>query len=236
MRKQKATVWCDRAQHEDPRILAAQRAAKMRAAMEVAGGSHRYSTSSNNASQSTGIRSKIRHHGAPKASTYTGQANLAGAGVPMRLSASEVDENDSDEETGDSKYVGHHRRNGSATPSMGSGRNPGGYMQSSNSSTPRSGHSPDESMGNLAEDETPTPNEYNMNASDYLQAGGSGSDDGSQAEASFGRLSGLPQSTGGRQEMDQKTAEELRRRGSVDDRSMTMSGVKLFIANPDLSD
>ncbi|KAI7346988.1 hypothetical protein KC336_g22780, partial [Hortaea werneckii] len=27
MRKQKATVWCDRAQHEDPRILAAQRQA-----------------------------------------------------------------------------------------------------------------------------------------------------------------------------------------------------------------
>jgi len=40
MRKQKATVWCDRAQYEDPRMLAAQRQAKARAAQEVAGGSH----------------------------------------------------------------------------------------------------------------------------------------------------------------------------------------------------
>ena len=33
-----------------------------------------------------------------------------------------------------------------------------------------------------------------------------------------------------------KKAEELRRRGSVDDRTMTMSGVRLFVANPDLDD
>src|SRR6266536_3312564 len=38
MRKQKATVWCDRAQYEDPRLLAAQKAAKLRAAIEVSGG------------------------------------------------------------------------------------------------------------------------------------------------------------------------------------------------------
>ena len=232
MRKQKATVWCDRAQHEDPHILAKQRAMKMKAAMEVAGGSHRFSTSSNNAPQSTGIRSKIRYHGAPKASTYTGQANLSGAGVPMRLSASEVDENDSDEEQ-DSKYMNYHRRNGSRGSSMGSGQHPANYLHSGNGSTPQSGHSPVGSMGDLAEEETPVPNEYNMNAGDYLQAGGS--DDGTLAEQSFGGLSGLPQSTGN-PEQDRKTAEELRRRGSVDDRSMTMTGVKLFIANPDLSD
>ena len=230
MRKQKATVWCDRAQHEDPNLLAKQRKEKMKAAMAVAGSSHRFSSSSNTAAQSTGIRSKIRHHGAPKASTYTGHANLAGAGVPVRLSASEVDENNSDEE--DSKYMDYHRRNGSGRWSMESGQNPRDYVDASNTSTPRSGHSPVGSMGNVAEeDETPMQNEYNTNAGDYLQAGGS--DDDSQAEQSFGRLSGLPQSTGG-PAMDKKTAEELRRRGSVDDRSMSMTGTKLFIANPDL--
>lgn len=229
MRKQKATVWCDRAQAEDPRILAAQRAAKTRAAMEVAGGSHRISTSSNAAPTSSGIRSKIRHHGAPKASTYTGQANLAGAGVPMRLSASEVDEDDSDEE--DSKYVSHyHMRNGSRNSSMGSNQQRGGmYTGSGNNSTPGSGRSPEGTMGNLADEETPVPNAQNLNASDYMSAGGG---DGEEAEASYGSLSGLPQRTG-EPEKERKTAEELRRRGSVDDRSMTMTGTRLFIANPD---
>lgn len=228
MRKQKATVWCDRAQAEDPRILAAQRAAKMRAAMEVAGGSHRFSTSSN-AAPSAGIRSKIRHHGAPKATAYTGQANLAGAAVPMRLSASEVDENDSDEE--DSKYVSHyHMRNSSRNSSMGnSGRGLNYQTGSGNNSTPRSGHSPSDSMGNLPEEETPVPTDQNLSASDYFSAANV---DDEQAEQSYGSLSNLPQRTGD-PEQDRKTAEELRRRGSVDDRSMTMTGTRLFIANPD---
>jgi hypothetical protein len=33
-----------------------------------------------------------------------------------------------------------------------------------------------------------------------------------------------------------KDPDELRRRGSVDERNMTMTGVRLFVANPDLSD
>jgi hypothetical protein len=123
MRKQKATVWCDRAQLEDPRILAAQRQAKMRAVAEVAGGNnHAHArVSSSSAGMVGGVRSKIRHHGAPKASAYSG-ANLAGAvGVPMRLSASEVDENDSDD---DQSSTGHryHSRTGSGRSSLGSGR------------------------------------------------------------------------------------------------------------------
>ncbi|KAF8469452.1 hypothetical protein BDZ91DRAFT_52380 [Kalaharituber pfeilii] len=40
LRKQKATVWCERAQMEDPRMIAAQRAAKVRATMEVTGASY----------------------------------------------------------------------------------------------------------------------------------------------------------------------------------------------------
>ncbi|KAG9766073.1 hypothetical protein KCU73_g64, partial [Aureobasidium melanogenum] len=84
MRKQKATVWCDRAQLEDPRMLAQQRAAKMRAQMEVVGG---VSATGNNRSSgsSGGIASKIRHHGAVKASAYSAAGNLSGAGVPMPL-------------------------------------------------------------------------------------------------------------------------------------------------------
>lgn len=238
MRKQKATVWCDRAQHEDPRILAAQRQAKMRAATEVAGGAHRAPQSSRTNTGTGmvgGVRSKIRHHGAPKASTYHA-ANLSGAGVPMRLSASEVDEGDSDEEP---RY---HQRNGSGRSSLGSGHrnqsllasNSRGYM---NGSTPPSGHSPPEGMGDLAEEETPTLNQYGGQSDDYFaQAGGQGGSGSSgETEARFGGIGGLPMQRA-RAESEKKTSEELRRRGSVDDRTMTMSAGRLFVANPDLSD
>ena len=210
--------------------------------MEVAGGSHRFSTSSNAATNSSsgGIRSKIRHHGVTKASTYTGQANLAGAGVPMRLSATEVDEGDSDEE--DSKYVSHyynggsgHGRNGSRNSSLGSAQHRTNTYASTGNSTPGSGPSPEGTMGNLAEEETPVPNAQNLNAGDYLSAGadrGSGGyQDGEADEAGYGSLPGLPQRT--ETQKEKLTAEELRRRGSVDERTMTMTGTRLFIANPD---
>ncbi|KAK0356768.1 hypothetical protein LTR91_007596 [Friedmanniomyces endolithicus] len=249
MRKQKATVWCDRAQHEDPRILAAQRSAKMRAAMEVAGGHHNASlagrTSTSSSGMVGGVRSKIRHHGAPKASTYTGGPNLGGAGVPMRLSASEVDEGDSDEEPGSAHVNKYHSRTGSGRSSLGSGHRgqSGTYLTSgrgySNGSTPPSGHSPVESMGDLLEEETPVPNsQYSSQSTDYFQQSGGqgGSGSSGEQEQQFGGVSKLPEKSSNRLEANRKTSEELRRRGSVDDRTMTMGGGRLFVANPDLSD
>ncbi|KAK1963367.1 hypothetical protein LZ32DRAFT_514718, partial [Colletotrichum eremochloae] len=77
LRKQKATVWCDRAQYEDPRLLAQQRAAKMRATLEVIGGQRTASGLSSSAARtSTGISAtgkvaaKIRHHGKPAVVGY----------------------------------------------------------------------------------------------------------------------------------------------------------------------
>ena len=94
MRKQKATVWCDRAQYEDPRIQAQQRQARMRANIEVAGGKNAPARGpSGSSSMAAGVRSKVRHHGAPKATLYA-PTTYTGTGVPMRLSASEVDEGD----------------------------------------------------------------------------------------------------------------------------------------------
>ena len=233
MRKQKATVWCDRAQSEDPRILIAQRAAKARAASEVAGGSYRTSTSSGQPQASSGIRSKIRHHGAPKAAAYTG-TYISSAGVPMRLSASEVDENDSDEE--DSRYMNYHRRNGSGRSSMGSRNN--SYMNSrptglSNGSTPPSGNGQSPTEG-ILEEETPMPSQ--LQGDDYFkQTGGHGGTPGSEDEKRFGGLGGLPQRELTAEEQ-MKRNDDLRRRGSVDDRTMTLSTGRLFVANPDLSD
>ena len=125
---------------------------------------------------------------------------------------------------------------------MGSGQveRTSGYLNSSsalrysNGSTPPNGHSPVGSMGDLQEEETPVPNDYQASQNDYFdQAGGSGGSDDSPttAEQSFG---GVPHRT--RPEAERRTSEELRRRGSVDDRTMTMSTGRLFVANPDLSD
>ncbi|KAF2192005.1 hypothetical protein K469DRAFT_346146 [Zopfia rhizophila CBS 207.26] len=246
MRKQKATVWCDRAQYEDPRILAQQRQARMRANMEVAGGPHHAPprNASGGSSVAAGVRSKIRHHGAPKASLYA-PANLAGTGVPMRLSASEVDEGDS-EDNGSIGYGAgggpYHHRSGSGRSSQGSGRhvayaNPQGRLSSN--STPPSGHnsSPSEGMADLMEEETPVP-AYNT-STDYFEhtktglSGGSGS----SGERNFGDVGQMsaPQ-TLPKIEQNKKKSDELHRRGSVDERTMTMGNTRLFIANPDLSD
>lgn len=234
MRKQKATVWCDRAQHEDPRILAAQRQAKMRATMEVAGsqqgaGSMRTSTSSSGIAG--GMRSKIRHHGAVKASAYNAVAH-SGAGVPMRLSATEVEEGDSDEEP---RY---HQRSGSGRSSLGSGQRIQSQLQRgySNNSTP-SANAHSGGAGSPYEQQTPTPNSYGAQSDDYFrQAGGhGGSGSSGEAESQFGRAAGLPVQHA-RSDSEKKTSEELRRRGSVDDRAMTMNAGRLFVANPDLSD
>jgi hypothetical protein len=92
-------------------------------------------------------------------------------------------------------------------------------------------------MGDLEEEETPVPNAMQAKQSGYFEhAGGSGGSDDSPttAEQNFGSASGLPHRT--RPQTERRTSEELRRRGSVDDRTMTMSAGRLFVANPDLSD
>ena len=235
MRKQKATVWCDRAQYEDPRMVAAQRQAKARAVQEVAGGSHHAPprSASGGSGMVGGVRSKIgRHHGMPKASLYAPQT-YAGSGVPMRLSASEVDEGD-DEDAGSLQGANnYHHRTGSGRSSLGSCRrmsyaNPVGRI-SSNSTPPQ--HSPDD-LGELKEE--PTPHEYDPSDSYFehtktnLSTGS-----GSSEERNFGGVAQLPTTL---PKVEKKGTDDLVRRGSVDERTTTMSNTRLFIANPDLSD
>lgn len=237
MRKQKATVWCDRAQYEDPRILAAQRQAKARAVQEVAGGSHHAPPRSASGGSGVvgGVRSKIgRHHGMPKASLYAPQT-YAGSGVPMRLSASEVDEGD-DEDAGSQKGANYHHRTGSGRSSLGSGRrisyaNPAGRVSSN--STPPQNSSP-EDLGDLLEEPTPNPqfdssDNYFEHTKTNLSTGS-----GSSGERNFGDVGQMP--TALPKQEKKTTTEDLVRRGSVDERTTTMSNTRLFIANPDLSD
>lgn len=265
MRKQKATVWCDRSQTLDPRTAAAQKAAKHRAALEVHGtGSGRTSTIASGKVRST------------KAGAYV-PANLSGVSVPVRLSANEMLGDGEDETTHDGRSNGGdtasatarvHNRSGSGRSSVHSGKYPSGYPRStqaggtgrfSTASTPPSGSegpggSPQENIPEVSE--TPFANQHNHAhppEKDYFAnstGGGSGTKSGTPSSGGTG-ASGEEDKFGEAGELrgpskqsavvvaaeQAKKVEELRRRGSVDERTMTIGGKgRLFVANPDLDD
>ena len=242
MRKQKATVWCDRSQSEDPKSLAQQRAAKHRATLDVIGNNaqSRSSMSGSMGSGSLGVRSKIRHHTAPKASY--GSSSIGG--VPMRLSATEVDDQGVNDDA-DSQRNLHQQRSGSGRSSFASNSRLAGYPHRFSSGRVSEGSTPGERFGDelngLDPGDTPVPGEQQRRGGgDYFQQasdnGGSGSS--SEREASFGNVAEMnaPVATATKKE-EGKSWEELNRRGSVDERAATMRGaVRLFVANPDLSD
>ena len=241
MRKQKATVWCDRAQHEDPRIAAQHKAAKIRAAREITGkvAEGRTSTSGSMGSGSMGVRSKIRHHGLPKASGYS-SATMVGGGVPMRLSANEVgDEGGQYDDTDSGRRVNHQRtssgRSSGDNKWLGVDQRHQRYSQGSNATNGQGG-SPNDDIPEL--EETPVPGDYQQEKGDYFSqdSGRHGSGSSSEQENSFGNVTQMeaPHAREGK-----RTSEELRRRGSVDERANTMGYMgsgRLFVANPDLSD
>lgn len=222
MRRQKATVWCDRAQHEDPRMLAQQKAAKIRATREITNGPDgRNSTSGNS---SLGVRSKIRHHGVPKATGFN-SANLVGGGVPMRLSANEV---------GDEITTEDGRSAGApASPTTTSTHARHSSAQSRHQSllldtNHRSGQGSSD----------PGPN---TSSPDCFSPATGASRASSEREDSFGQLPALVSPPSSTKPIEGKTAEDLRRRGSVDERANTLGGfggvgARLFVVNPDLDD
>jgi hypothetical protein len=265
MRRQKATVWCDRAQHEDPRLLAQQKAAKIRATMEVigGGGAGRVSTSgSGSLAGSNRVTAKIRHHGKAGLVGYSPGDLVGGVGgVPMRLSASEVEGGDSDDDadSGNVQNSGtYHRRTGSGRSSVGSGGRRGlTYSRQSGASSTAgkwsSGNTPPserlDSMDDLDEaGETPVPG-GRRRVKDYFAADGNADGTRSAGSGSSGEradnVAELGTADAARlasnslmkatitREKSVKNPEELRRRGSVDERTMTMSAGRLYIANPD---
>jgi len=241
MRKQKATVWCDRAQHEDPRLAAQHKAAKIRAAREITGkvAEGRTSTSGSMGSGSLGVRSKIRHHGLPKATGYS-YANMVGGGVPMRLSASEV--GDEGNHYDDDRKTSMNNQRTSTGRCSGDHRwldvDPKRRDRYSQGSTANSGpgESPNENIPEM--EETPIPRDFQKSEQAYFpQTSGRVSGSSSEHENSFGNVGQMeaPKS----EEKPRKTSDELRRRGSVDERTNTMGYMgqgRLFVANPDLSD
>lgn len=189
--------------------------------------------SSGGSSVAAGVRSKVRHHGVPKASLYAPVAT-AGSGVPMRLSASEVDENDSEDNNSINGPGGpYHHRTGSGRSSLGSNRPFASANRSSNSTPPSGQTSSPGDMADLPEEETPVPGYEPTNYFEHTKTGLSGGS-GSSGERNFGDIGQMPQ---GLPKADpEKNTSDLHRRGSVDERTTTMSNTRLFIANPDLSD
>ncbi|KAF5007748.1 hypothetical protein FDECE_5944 [Fusarium decemcellulare] len=253
LRKQKATVWCDRAQYEDPRILAQQRAAKMRATLEVVGGARTYSGGTGGRT-STGLSTtnkvaakipKIRHHGKTPVVGYApGENHVGVGGVPMRLSATEVEAESSEDENIPGTSRLHHRRTGSsgrsstASSRRGMGYRSSGGMGSQHGRRWSPGDTP-ERTGSLAE---AMPEDIVGGVDDAASGKAHSFRSGSSAERAdnVGELGSAPRLAANSlmhsaltREKSVKSADELRRRGSVDERTSTLTSGRLFIANPD---
>jgi hypothetical protein len=237
LRKQKATVWCDRAQYEDPRLAAQQRAAKMRANREIVGGTTRTSTG-----MSAGkLNHKFRSNKPPVVGYYSpGENHVGVGGVPLRLSATEVEAESSEDED---IVRAHHRRTGSSgRSSTGSGRRAAAYRTSMGAGSLNSrrwspGDTPERS-GSLVEGVAETAQPTDDTASYKAGSIASGSDAeradqvGDLGDAARLASNSLMHSALTR-EKSVKNPEELRRRGSVDERTATLTSHRLFIANPD---
>jgi hypothetical protein len=248
LRKQKATVWCDRAQYEDPRIAAQQRAAKKRANLEVVGGRTGSAYSSATARTSTGIgatgkvAAKIRHHGkTPVVGFVPGATHVGVGGVPLRLSATEVEAESSDEEEPQSAARLHHRRTGSSgRSSTASARRAPGYRSSGGPSGPGRRWSPNdtpEGSGSMMEERA---EEVTGDDAASVQAHSTKSGSSGERADNVTELSNAPRLASNSllhsaltREKSVKSPEELRRRGSVDERTATLTSQRLFIANPD---
>ena len=189
-------------------------------------------------SGSLGVRSKIRHHGLPKATGYS--ANLVGGGVPMRLSANEVGDDGTYNRGADQ---GAHQRAVSSDSTgkrylhVDQNQQQQRYSQGSIPSASQGGSPGSPSIPEL-QDETPVPGNYRTGGDYFTGKGGNGGSGGSsERESSFGNVGQMEGPSAPVKE--RRTSEELRRRGSVDERTNTMGFMgsgRLFVANPDLSD
>ncbi|OAA75719.1 hypothetical protein LEL_07707 [Akanthomyces lecanii RCEF 1005] len=249
LRKQKATVWCERAQYEDPRVVAQQRAAKMRANLEVV-------TSNNTGRTQTGLASakvagKIRHGKAPVVGYAPGETHVGVGGVPLRLSAREIDGDGSDDDdTGPmmaSRKDQQHRRAGSSSgrSSTGSGRQ--AQYRTSGSGTPARNpslagtperteslaHKPQQHKQSIDESAGPTDDAASGRAQSSRSGGSERRDDVLELGQGPKLAHNSKLHSALTREKSVKSPEELKRRGSVDERTSTLTSGRLFIANPD---
>ncbi|KAJ6185749.1 hypothetical protein N7519_007050 [Penicillium mononematosum] len=216
MRRQKATVWCDRAQPEDARMREQALRDKKRAYLEVHGaGSGRAGTLASG---------KIKH--GPKGAMEFSPSNLVGAKVPVRLSANEVGDGDDDTLSSDGGAI--HRRTGSGRSSLGSTHR---YPRTMGSNS-----TPPNEKTDLPEVSENTPAEIHEEKKSGLPSlhkdDAATTHSSEQEQDDFVGDMQAPNAATTAAEKAQRAA-ELRRRGSVDERTTTMTNVRLFVANPD---
>ncbi|KAJ5647352.1 hypothetical protein N7490_003724 [Penicillium lividum] len=221
MRRQKATVWCDRAQSEDARMREAALRDKRRAYLEVHGAG---------AGRSGGSSGKIRHGG--KAGLDFSPSNLVGAKVPVRLSANEIGDAD-DDASSEGGMI--HRRTGSGRSSLGSNRYPSGYQRQQG--TMGSNSTPPNEKTDLPDVSENTPAEIQEEEKSRLSSlvkDDAATTHSSEQDDMVGDMEAPSAAVAATQKIHK--SDELRRRGSVDERTTSMTNVRLFVANPDLSD
>ncbi|KAI1746073.1 hypothetical protein F4680DRAFT_400304 [Xylaria scruposa] len=236
LRKQKATVWCDRAQTEDPRILAQQRAAKQRAAQEVTGRTTQTRTSTGISGPGK-VVTKFRHHGKPGVIGYAPGDNYIGvAGVPLRLSATEVEGEDSEEDDVSARRL-HHRRTGSSGRSSTASGRRGIAYRTSGSINKRWSPTDTPDRGSTMEDLEYKPGDDQLDRAPSTHSGSSAERADALPELASSNTAKLASNSllnaALTREKSVKNPEDLKRRGSVDERTMTLSSGRLFIANPD---
>lgn len=192
------------------------------------------------------VAAKIRHHGKPTVIGYSPGSNLNGVGgVPLRLSATEVEGEESEEDEAAVQKL-HHRRTGSSgRNSTASGRRAMAYRSSgglgpAGGATRWSPSGTPERTGSLAEDKpvdrTPPVDDSASGKARSFASGSSGErlDNVPELSGNSAHLAGnsMKHATVTR-EKSVKSVDELKRRGSVDERTMTLSAGRLYIANPD---
>ena len=156
----------------------------------------------------------------------------------MRLSASEVgDEANHYDETDRKTSMNNQRTNGR----RGSGDHrwldvDQGHRNRYSQGSTVQGESPNEDIPEL--EETPELEKQIQHGGEYFpKSAGHRSGSSSEKENSFGNVGQMEAPKV--EEKARKTSDELRRRGSVDERTNTMGYMgqgRLFVANPDLSD
>lgn len=187
------------------------------------------------------VAAKIRHHGKPGVVGYAPDSNYMGVtGVPMRLSATEVEgEEDADD---DSTRRLHHRRTGSsgrsstASSRRGLAYRTSGASQSSKRWSP--GDTPERAGSMVIEDAEYTPGDDKIVGRAQSTRSGSSAEK-ADALPELGSVSAAKLASNSlmnaalTREKSVKNPEDLRRRGSVDERTMTLTTGRLYIANPD---
>jgi len=193
------------------------------------------------------VAAKIRHHGKPTVIGYSPGSNFNGVGgVPLRLSATEVEGEESDEDDVAAAQRLHHRRTGSSGRNSTSSarramayRSSGGLGPAGGATKWSPGGTPDRT-GSLVESK---PNDQSPPADDAASGKAKSFGSGSSGE----RLDNVPELNGASshlannsvknatvtREKSVKSVDELKRRGSVDERTMTLTAGRLYIANPD---